>query len=76
MCHICRLSHMWEPAYFIWLVLPIGDVNFSMNVGREASGVGCSHVNFTYPSLPPQAPTTYIKKLQLAEKLIYVSPTQ
>ena len=42
-----------------------------MNVAREVSGVVCSRVNFTYPYLPPQAPTTCIK----TAKLIHVSST-
>ena len=33
-----------------------------MNAAREASGVVCSHVNFTYPYLSPQVPATYMKK--------------
>ena len=59
---LVHVSHMQEPAYFIWLVLQIGAVNFPVYVGREVSGIVCSHVNLTYPYLPPLAPTTYIKK--------------
>ena len=54
-----------------------------MNAAREASDVVCSHINFTYPHLPPQPTGTYnvcIKNnhntYQSAEKLIHVLPTQ
>ena len=57
MCHICRSLHI-----VFGLSLQIGAVISSMNVAREASGVVCSCINFTYPYLPPQAPTTYVYK--------------